>query len=438
MTSLSRGSDWSVGSSSAWTVHSDRDSRLERYRSFEDIPASPRAKSRRASFDRDNALYGSGLALSVLKDSYKGFDSSTDISPQIRKLRGNLSFHDSLQDFKTTVVAKDDEKTGAVVREDIEKEKLEVRQPTYRDISIARSVFKDSYKGFDSSTDISPQIRKMRRNLSFHDSLQDFKTTVVAKDEEKTGADARQDIEKEKLEVRLPAYRDISIARSNPVGEKEEKQNTPRQRKVAIPLKRTLSFERKKTEVNLRKEVLKQTVPNFKSCEDLSSRSNVKVTRSESAENLSKSAPLGLTLRKDSYQGMKLGSGNISSTIRKLQESLSFVSPPKARDLPAIVIHDVDRRASDAKYENISTNTSNVVEISRNCDCRICSDEEREDGRSVWHRIFCKLFMKTVSNRAERKYWDENNNLDEGEMYKCIMHTLKLLFGLWLRHLDHN
>lgn len=345
-------------------MHSDRDSRLEQYRSFEDIPASPRAKSRRASFDRDNALYGSGLALSVLKDSYKGFDSSTDLSPQIRKLRRNLSFHDSLQDFKTTVVAKDDEKTGAAVREDSEKE-LQVRRPTYRDISIARS--------------------------------------------------------------------------NDQVGEKEEKQNTPRQRKLAISLQRTLSFERKKTEVNLRKEVLKQTVPNFKSCENLSSWSNLKVTRSESAENVSKSAPLDSTFSKDINQGMELGSGNISSSIRKLQETFSFVSPPKARDLPAIVIRDVDRRASDAKYENISTNTSNVVEISRNCDCRICSDEEREDGRSVWHRIFCKLFMKTVSNRDEgKRYWDENNNLDEGEMYKCIMHTLKLLFGLWLRHLDHN
>lgn len=365
------GSDWSVESNaSSWTVHSyGRDSRtIEQYRSFEDIPASPRVKSRRASFDldKDNMFFGSGLAVSVLKDSYKGFDSTGNISPQIRKLQKNFSFHDSLQDFKTAVNVNDDEKIGNDVQTDNEK-----------------------IEGLE--------------------------------------------------EVRQPMYRNISVVQTNNDDNKEVN-HSPRQRKLGIPLHRNLSFDGlKKPEVNLRKEILKQTLPDFKSCENLLLQNNPKISCRESTDNAQKAVPLRLTLLKDSYQGLESGNANISLNIRRLKKNLSFVSPVDARDdAPKNVIPDVDRRKNDAKYEIVSTNTSNVVDISRNCDCRICSEEEREDRRSIWRRIFCKLFMKTVSTDDRKAYWDENNNLDEGQMYKCVLHTLKLLFGLWLRHLDHK
>lgn len=234
-------------------------------------------------------------------------------------------------------------------------------------------------------------------------------------------------------------YRNISVVQTNNDDNKEVNQS-PRQRKLGIPLHRNLSFDGlKKPEVNLRKEILKQTLPDFKSCENLLLQNNPKIFCRESTDNAPKAVPLRLTLLKDSYQGLESGNANISLNIRRLKKNLSFVSPVDARDdAPKNVIPDVDRRKNDAKYEIVSTNTSNVVDISRNCDCRICSEEEREDTRSIWRRIFCKLFMKTVSTDDRKAYSDENNNLDEGQMYKCVLHTLKLLFGLWLRHLDHK
>lgn len=354
------GSDWSGSSiASSWTVHSDRDRMIEQYRSFEDIPASQkRMKSRRASSDFDSA-FGRSLAVSVLKDSFKGIDmDSGSISPQIKKLQRTFSFRNSFEDFK--------------------------------------SVKTENLEGTDRDSDHC---------------------------------------------IRVPFYRSMIFDTNLP--KPDEGISQERQRKTG--LHGIFSYQ-----TDLRKEVLiKQNSLNVKSCENISVPKNE--SRRGSADD---KTSIGFSLLKNSYKTCK-GIENIRTASNILKLRNFSLSPTEIKEnLPAIVVTNYESSSSVAKKEN----TSNVVDLSRNCDCRICREDEssnssktsirnrdcricREDvgnrKTSYLSRLLTKLFIKIVS---ARKFicWDENNNYNESEMYNCLMQVLKLLFGLWLRHLDHN
>lgn len=447
------GSDWSGSSiGSNWTVSSGPES-VKRYRSVEDIPASHTVKSRRASSDFDSA-FGRSLALSVLRDSYRGIDmGSGSLSPQIKKLKLSYSFR-SFEDFKDT---KD------------EDDFLETKRLYFRSASLE-----------SSRSNISSDVEDYRENRSGilsqknvnNSSLQDFtryKRTSESDNSEiesykpyfkdmfiqpantndttsvkhlksfsyKTPADIATELGSFKtrkstdiVDRRKSLYRSISTDSDKTNIDGEMKPTCSRQKKFEMASH--LSFVgAQKPSTDLRKEVLiRQNMSNFHSCEDILAKSSKKLRRG----SIESKADTGFPSLKDSSKI------EYSSDIQLLKKSI----PSRATPCNQVIFTDSHRlqATSVAKCENANpTNTSNLVEISRNCDCRICMEEEREDKKSLIRRILNKLFMKIISCRdygRKLTYWDENNNLNENEMYTCIMHVLKLMLGLWLRHLDHN
>uniref|UniRef100_A0A1E1W6Q4 RH2 domain-containing protein n=1 Tax=Pectinophora gossypiella TaxID=13191 RepID=A0A1E1W6Q4_PECGO len=394
------GSDWSDSSdASSWTVYSERERLIEQDRSFEDIPASQMLKSRRSSFDVYDSL--------TLTGSYRSIDEA-------------------------------------------------------------------------SSSD-SPQIKKLQRNISFRISFEDFKSVE----------DSNENLNASYRRVRVPLDRSISLESAD-TNENKEGNRSVRQRKFGI--QSNIEYH-----LNLRKEVLKQNWYNFKSCENLSVK-KVSKHRRGSADYKTENS-LGFTLLKDSYKA-EFSSGNISPAIIKLKKSFSFVNSPEiSRNAPVITVTDFDSPnssiAKNASTSNLGVNTSSLVtqtsyfegnlftelkafelvddtlnfsvttsesevdasnlgvntsdlsvrsssivgsssslvDISSTCNCRMC--REGEDRTPFLTRNLTKIFMKIISRR-KLICSDENNNLNEGEMYSCVMQVLKLLFGLWLRHLDHN
>lgn len=384
------GSDWSGNSvASSWTVDSDNDRMVEKCRSFEDIPASQNiVKSRRASSDYDYS-FNKNLGLSTLRTSYKDLDMETGgISPRIKKLQRMFSFRNTFEDFK----------------------------------------------------EIS--------NESLSDGI---------------------------LKTRVPSYRDISLETKT---ENDCKEQNIRKRKHGIQT--NIPYHR-----NMRKEVLKQNVY-YTSLQDLSAKL-IETKRRGSVGN-KPGLSLGLTLIKDSYKGIKTDNGNISPRILQLKKSFSFLSSDvnksavttasesnlkiensvakykttntsnlveKSSLIPEIIISNssslsnvsINLKSKSSSLVEIPTNivvnttlkvacTSNLVDVSRNCDCRICREEGNYEASFLGRLV--KSFMKILYGGRKLMYWDENNNLNESEMLASLIQVLKFLFGLWLRNLDHN
>lgn len=389
------GSDWSGSSvASSWSVDSAKDRMLEKCRSFEDIPASQNIlKSGRASSDADYT-FNKSLGLSVLRTSYKDLEmESGNMSPRIKKLQRMFSFRNTFKEFKE------------ISNESLYDGNLENEVPTYKDIS--------------------------------------FETKM----------------------------------------EDDSKEKNFRRRKHGI---------QSKYHMNLRKEVLKQNVT-YASLQDLSVKKS-EMKRRGSAGNKPESR-LGLTLFKDSYKGFEIDSGNISPGILKLKKSFSILSSDvntsaittasesnlkivnsvaksktvntsnlveKTADLvekSSLISELIVSNSCSFSNESINLNsktsnlveiptdavvntalkvacTSNLVDVSRNCGCRMCR-EEGNDETSFLRRII-KSFMKILYGSRKLMYWDENNNLNESETLACLIQVLKFLFGLWLRNLDHN
>lgn len=193
---------------------------------------------------------------------------------------------------------------------------------------------------------------------------------------------------------------------------------------------RFLSFDGRKTQNSMRKDVLVKEMMNSNSCDDLFVARGRSISESESTMSLSN---VGLGLPKDK----RVELGNISVDVRRIKLNM-FVST----DVPDNTNLVDSKIECVAKLEDsFSHNTSKSLDLSSDCDCRICRDGKSErDSGSLISRVFRKLFTNVIMKNKDRKLvvWDENNNLNDGEMYKCIMHILKLMLGLWLRHMDHN
>lgn len=349
------GSESSDSVDSLWTIDSDgRNSVADRYRSFEDIPASPyKARSRRASLGVETFLERD-LALAVLNESYKGLGTTSgSVTPQIRKLKKCFTFAGTFDSIKDSSVENLVQK---------ERPKLRLKIPSNRNTN---------------SCPVSPEINRLKN--FFQNSADNVKTNV-------------SDDEDQEFEVRKPVYRSISVEWNQGEGSKV------RQRRSGVQDMMT-DLRRK---VLIKQEFKTSEIPERNRGPPESSKSLLKGSYSDRNSNLvklKKKLPLP---------------GNTDSNVT----------------VPTIIIS----RADSHGVAKIS-NTSNYVEISRNCDCRICNEGDR---RYFVRSVLSKLFVKIVSFNCRKLYWDENNNLQDSEMYKCVMNVLKLMLGLWLRHLDHN
>ncbi|XP_050677324.1 uncharacterized protein LOC126974010 isoform X1 [Leptidea sinapis] len=130
------GSDWSLSEvtsseSFIWMVDSESNGlRFEQYRSFEDIPAPSKVKNRHVSLDVTNSMLGNSVALSVLRESYKGIEvDDTNLSPQIRKLQKTFSFK-NFDDYR------DSTKTSAENLNFTYDDTNVVKPPLYRNTSV--------------------------------------------------------------------------------------------------------------------------------------------------------------------------------------------------------------------------------------------------------------------------------------------------------------
>ncbi|CAG4933100.1 unnamed protein product [Colias eurytheme] len=353
------GSDWSAGSSSSlWSLpsHGRSELRLEQYRSFEDIPASPKTKSRHVSLDVTNSMSTNSFALNVLRDSYKGIDvemGEMKVSPQVKKLQKTFSFK-SVDEFKASA--------------------------------------KNSIENLD-------------RNVNDDDD--DLDMTLL-----------------------VPSYRHISVSTSEGI---ERENRTTKQRRFGVTVN---EWQKQKSSNDLRKELLiKQNLSHVKSYDDIFKHNKGNCSRRSSAEmKVSDFTPL-----KESYKKADQRS-NVTS-VRKRKVNFTPVPYRERRVVPTIVVEEYSSNNSIDRIAKIVTPPpNNSVETNIYCDCRICceNDDRKPD---IFGNKLSRLFVKIVSYMdSARKLtcWDENNNLSENEMYTCIMHLLKLLFGLWLRHSDHN
>uniref|UniRef100_A0A2A4JSM7 RH2 domain-containing protein n=1 Tax=Heliothis virescens TaxID=7102 RepID=A0A2A4JSM7_HELVI len=296
---------------------------------------------------------------------------------------------------------------------------------TFSERDLALAVLNESYKGLEApSGSVSPQIRKLQRCFTFAGSFDSIKDRgPVEHVSEKVKPKLRLMIPNRRNSNSCPVSPDISRLRSffpnTAASDTTMSDDEDQVFEVQEPVYRSISFEWSQEEearvkqrrsglhtvmTDLRKTVLVKQ--GFKSCENL--------------ENNRGSSELDKT-----FKHLKS-----NSNPAKLSRTASFSGNTDSVTVPTIIISPAD----SAGVANIS-NTSNYVEISRNCDCRICKEG---DGRYFLRSALSKLFVKIVSCKSRKLYWDENNNLNDSEMYKCVMHVLKLMLGLWLRHLDHN
>ncbi|PZC80623.1 hypothetical protein B5X24_HaOG214190 [Helicoverpa armigera] len=295
---------------------------------------------------------------------------------------------------------------------------------TFSERDLALAVLNESYKGLDApSGSVSPQVRKLQRCFTFAGSFDSIKDRgPVEVNEKKIKPKLRLMIPNRRNSTSCPVSPEISRLRSffpsTAAGDTNISDDEDQVFEVQEPVYRSMSIEWSQEEskvkqrrsglqavtTDLRKKVLVKQ--GFKSCENLERNQGSQLAKTSKYLN-SNFATLSRTA---SF------SGNT--------DSVTFDT------LPTIIISPAD----SGGVANIS-NTSNYVEISRNCDCRICREGE---GKYVLRSALSKLFVKIVSCKSRKLYWDENNNLNDSEMYKCVMHVLKLMLGLWLRHLDHN
>ncbi|CAK1541673.1 unnamed protein product [Leptosia nina] len=326
------GSDWSESESSTtsmWSLASAgrSDLRLEQYRSFEDIPAPPKTRNRHVSLDVTNSPLGNNLALSVLRESYKGVDvekNSGNVSPQVKKLQKTFSFK-NFEDYK-----------------DSAKNSVENLEENNEGVGLRMS----------SCSARSADVEIESRNV--------------------------------------------------------------RQRRLGV----TTNVWQQKSSSDLRRLVLiQQNLSHVRSCDDIFEKNKKKPPRCSSSEMLGAQEFVPL---KVSYEN----ASDISNE-RKLKVSFSSLTRRFSK------IKDLKTLDTETPIFNF-----NVVE---NCNCQICC--ERDIRKPFLGTSINKLFVKVVyymECARQFTFWDENNNLTENEMCTCIMHLLRLLFGLWLRHLDHS
>lgn len=388
------GSDWSGSSvASSWTVDADNDRMLEKCRSFEDIPASQNMKSRRSSSDFDYS-FNKSLGLSALRSSYKDLEmESGSISPRIKKLQRIFSLRNTFEDFKEISTASDG--------------RLEIRVPSYRDISFETKKehdFKEQNirqrkSGIQSNIPYHMNLRKevLKRNV-YHASLQDLCAKKIVT--ERRGSAGC------KPEFRLGS----SLVKD---GYKCIETDSGRISSRIMKLKKSFSI--------LNSDVNKSAITT-------ASESNLKIENSvakyfttktssmvENTADLVEKSSLIPEIILSNYSSLSNVSVNLKSNTSSLVE------------IPTSIVADTTLKVA---Y------TSNLVGVSRSCDCRICREEGNEQT-SFLSRIV-KSFMKILYGSRKLIYWDENNNMNESEMLACLIQVLKFLFGLWLRNLDHN
>ncbi|XP_069356771.1 uncharacterized protein Rilpl isoform X1 [Maniola hyperantus] len=354
---LSESSDSASDAVSFWTIGSDDGSglRVEQYRSFDDIPASPfKAKSRHVSVDVTNTMLGNSLAFSVLKESYKGLDAeSGTVTPHIRKLQKTFSFK-SFDEYRES--AKSSTENLARVETEVDLGRIEMRHPTH-----------------------------VCRSISF---------------------------------------------------ESENENKSPRQRRFGVT---SNAWQDNSSNTNI---LPKPNLIHFKSCDDVFVQDG-KHSRLRSVEAIDRVSKV--TFLEDKKD--KICQSDAIRNIRKLRRNLLMHSKSECRELgvPKIIVTEVDSSneidVANIEKDIILRETSNLVEIGRNCDCSICSGNEGEQKVSFLSRNLNRIFVRLVSYKEYGRklaFWDENNNLNENEMFSCFIHIMKLLLGLWLRHSDHK
>ncbi|KPI98886.1 hypothetical protein RR46_10204 [Papilio xuthus] len=300
-----------------------------------------------------------------------------------------------------------------------------------------------SYKGVEMEKGgLSPQVKKLQKTFSFKSFFDEVKESEKSFNEGEIEDD-------EMLEMRTPLSRSVSYeSRTAKTDRNERSGNLLRQRRIGTV--HNVWYEEAQKSRTLRKKVLMKRCTShiqFKTNEHLGQR--IDDVRCGSVENVANLKPVPFIRFKDRYKDIDRTS---TFNIKKHNSDINFLP------IPTIVVTDTDSLVKDDK--NIVSNTlkdmhlynslENVakeVEIDNSdavesiCDCRICRDDEEDYSKSYLSRKLSKLFIKIVSLIEFGKkmtYWDENNNINEGEMFTCIMHVLKLMFGLWLRHFDHN
>lgn len=365
------GSELSGSFHSVWTVGTEESEEgygtlTEKYRSFDDVPASPVTRSRRASTGggRD-ATSERNIVMTVLKDSCKGIERSKGtMSPQMRIIGRCYTVSETFDSINDSTNNKE-----IVEREQAIKSRKKLK------VVIPR------LEGSIRSCPVSPNIQRLR-NFSFRSSAEDFVSSYISDNDGDKN-----------LEFSEPVCKIISVDRDFGDIKKQKRSGL-------------LAINR---EDSLRKGVLvKQELQN---CEIIGRRRGSLEARATSA----------------CLNDKKLG---------YLQKDVTISSNGDLRIGPKIIICHAGSNinGSVAKYEKHLT--SNLVDISKNCDCRICTEC---DKGSYVQKAMNKFFIKVISYKdyTRNLYW-ETNTWNENEMYNCFMHILKLLLGLWLRHLDHN
>lgn len=328
---------------SYWSISSgevELNLRLERDRSFEDIPASHlRAKSRHISLDVTNSMMGNSLALSVLRESYKGIDEETGIvTPKIKKLK--MTYSKIFEDHREFTKSSAEHLVRAATEVDMSE--LKCRVPMC------------------SSVSLDVEDNDIRRQYKTEDVLDDKKL---------------------------------------------------RQRRFGV----TTNVWQKNSTTNMSQEaMIGQKLSEYKSCDDVFVKSRVR-SRLGSVEAINEPAPF--VDLKESYKKAKYSVEYSSNQTIQERNMLSLTSNISKIDSP------------------------DLIEVDKNCDCRTCSEKVDDHRKSFLSRNLHKIFMRIVSYKEYGRSLvcgDENNNVNENQMYACVIHVLKLLLGLWLRHFDHK
>lgn len=338
-------------SASYWSISSgevELNLRLERDRSFEDIPASHlRAKSRHISLDVTNSMMGNSLALSVLRESYKGIDEETGIvTPKIKKLKKTYS-----------------------------------------------KIFEDHRESTKSSAE--HLVR------------------------------AATEVDMSEFKCRVATYSSVSLDVEDNDMEEVLDDKKLRQRRFGV----TANVWQKNSFTNMSQEVMiGHKLSEYKSCDEIFVKSTVR-SRLGSVEAIDEPAPF--VDLKESYKKAKYSVEYSSNqTIQERNNMLSLTSTR---------IIGKDNVTRDINISKIDS--PDLIEVDKNCDCRTCSEKVDDHRKSFLSRNLHKIFMRIVSYKEYGRSLvcgDENNNVNENQMYACVIHVLKLLLGLWLRHFDHK
>ncbi|CAH4033886.1 unnamed protein product [Pieris brassicae] len=285
--------------------------------------------------------------------------------------------------------------------------------------SLALAVLRESYKGIEMekhSGNVSSHVKKLQKTFSFK-NFDDYKDSAKSSIE-------NLDDEEPYMGLRMSLK---NISEEQEVNEDEHK---VRQRRLGVI---TNEWQQRSSN-DLRKLVLiQQNLSHVKSCNDIVAENKKPPSRCNSTNTLQVSTfvPLG-----DSYENIDTANRSISN-LRKLKASFSSLKRVKSRqDVPTIVVEDNSRlrKVSIEVDTKPPLYTTNIVQA---CNCQICCEN---GARKPFLGNINKVFIKVIYYMdCARKFtcWDENN-LNDSEMYRCIMHLLRLLFGLWLRHCDHS